>query len=557
MSTAQRNTEFAVRLTRQMTAKTTFSVHYSYQDRTIENQGVGGFNLTDVATNYEFREDLLRINQRAIISPTLVNQWSVLLGRYAAPTQSVNKEPRVVVQDAFTGGGAQADQLRTENHWTLNEVLSWSHKQHMVKAGVQVPDFSRRGSNDHTNSLGTFYFSTLEDYRNQRPYSYLVQRGEGHLIFWEVVWGAFVMDDMRLRPNLSVSVGLRYDWQNYFHDNNNFSPRASFAYAPGKSGKTVIRGGAGFFYDRTGPGPISDILRFDGQRLKRYVLTNPGFPDPLSPGQTLSQQPTGIVRLSPDIAIPSTLQYGIAVERQLQKTTTLTFSYTGTRGVDQFRSRDVNAPPPPLFAERPDLHFSVIRQIESAADLKAHSLEMSLRGNITSFFNGMVQYVLGRAYNNTSGIGSFPANNYDVSTEWGRADFDQRHRFNLLGALNPGKLMNLGVALSLVSGLPYSLTTGRDDNHDDLAIDRPAGVGRNTLQGPGYAQLDLRWSYNFFLMKSKKEKGPTLTPALDAFNVFNRVNFVGFVGNLSSPFFGQAVAARPPRRLQLSLRLTF
>ncbi len=82
-------------------------------------------------------------------------------------------------------------------------------------------------------------------------------------------------------------------------------------------------------------------------------------------------------------------------------------------------------------------------------------------------------------------------------------------------------------------------------------------LGRNTLQGPGYAQLDLRWSYNFFLMRSKKEKGPTLTPAVDAFNVFNRVNFVAFVGNLSSPFFGQAVAARPPRRLQLSLRLTF
>ena len=63
--------------------------------------------------------------------------------------------------------------------------------------------------------------------------------------------------------------------------------------------------------------------------------------------------------------------------------------------------------------------------------------------------------------------------------------------------------------------------------------------------------------FNFFLTKSKKEKGPTLTPAVDAFNVFNRVNFVAFVGNLSSPFFGQAVVARPPRRLQLSLRMTF
>ena len=555
--TPRRNTEFALRLTRQMTAKTTFSVHYSFQDRTIENQGVGGFNLPEVASNNKLREDLLRFNHSAMITPTLVNQCSVLLGRYGNPTESVNKAPKVVVQDAFTGGGAQADQLRTENHWTLNEILSWSHKKHMVKAGVQVPDYSRRGSNDHTNSLGTFYFSTLEDYQRQQPYSFTAQRGEGHLIFWEVIWGTFVMDEIRLRSNLSVSAGLRYDWQNYFHDNNNFSPRVSFAYAPGKGGKTVIRGGVGIFYDRTGPSPISDILRFDGQRLKRYVLTDPGFPDPLSPGQSLTEQPTSIVRLSPDVKIPYTLQYGIAVERQLQKSTTMTFSYIGTRGVDQFRSRDVNAPLPPLFSVRPDPRFSVIRQIESTADLKANSLEIGLRGNITNLFNGMAQYVLGRSYNNTSGIGSFPANNYDVSSEWGRADFDERHRFNLLGTINPGKLMNLGVALSLVSGRPYSLTTGRDDNRDDLAIDRPAGVGRNTLQGPGNAQLDLRWSYNFYLIKSKKDKGPTLTPAVDAFNVFNRVNYVSYVGNLSSPFFGQAVAARPPRRLQLSLRLTF
>jgi hypothetical protein len=120
-----------------------------------------------------------------------------------------------------------------------------------------------------------------------------------------------------------------------------------------------------------------------------------------------------------------------------------------------------------------------------------------------------------------------------------------------------GRFFNLGIALSLNTGAPYTLTTGRDDNRDSLANDRPAGAGRNTLEGPGYAQLDLRLARDLFLNRSKKDKGPAVTMALDAFNVTNRVNYAGFVGNLSSPFFRQAVAARPPRRLQISFRFTF
>ena len=84
---------------------------------------------------------------------------------------------------------------------------------------------------------------------------------------------------------------------------------------------------------------------------------------------------------------------------------------------------------------------------------------------------------------------------------------------------------------------------------------RSVGVPRNSLQGPGFAELDLRWSHDF-LFKAKKE-GPRMTAALDAFNVTNQVNYAGFVGNLSSPFFGEAVAAKPSRRLQCTIRFAF
>src|SRR5262249_23168906 len=107
------------------------------------------------------------------------------------------------------------------------------------------------------------------------------------------------------------------------------------------------------------------------------------------------------------------------------------------------------------------------------------------------------------------------------------------------------------------TGSPYNLTTGRDEFNTGIANARPPGVGRNSLQGPGYLDVDVRWSHEFALKKAKKEKGPAVTVGADAFNVPNRVNFVSFGGNLISPFFGRAVAAQPPRRMQLSFRFKF
>src|SRR5262249_2305720 len=136
------------------------------------------------------------------------------------------------------------------------------------------------------------------------------------------------------------------------------------------------------------------------------------------------------------------------------------------------------------------------------------------------------------------------------------------------GAFNGGRLFNLGVVLSAKSGRPYSLTTGRDDNRDGFANDRPPGVRRNSLEGPGWFTLDLRWSKEFLLhpnrdrgngkgKKTGKNKGPSATIAVDAFNILNRVNFGTPVGNLSSRLLGRSVSAGPARRMQASLSFKF
>ena len=554
-----RDTEISFRINHQLDKRTTFSLRYESIFDSARNGGVGGFNLPEVATNSNGHEIHLYFTLRRIISASLVNEFTMRVGNEASLTRSVRPDnPKIIVLDAFTGGGSQTDRRTTENHLQLNEILSWNHGKHFVRGGLNIPDISRRGFSDRTNFGGTFSFSTLTDYLNKRPFLFSINQGDAHLAFLQKDFGLFVQDNILVRSNLSVGVGLRYDRQSYLGDNNNVAPRLSFAFAPDKKRKTALRGGAGIFYDRTGIGPIADRLRFDGQRLRQVSISNPGYPDPLSSAGVLGTQPSSIVRFAPNIREPYTLQFGLGIERQLTKSLTATANYIGTRGIKLFRSRNINAPFPP-YLTRPDTTIGVLRQIESSAHSQSDALELMLRGKLSRFFNGTVQYTLGRSYNNTGGINSFPANSYDLSGEWSRADFDERHRFNLLGTIKAGEWFNLGMTLALTSGRPYSLTTGRDDNRDNLANDRPAGVPRNSLQGPGAATLDLRWAKVFRLRETRKkdDEGPAITMAVAAFNVLNRTNYLGFVGNLSSPFFGLPVASRPARRTQLTVGFKF
>jgi hypothetical protein len=546
----------AGRVTHNYAGGSALSLSYSYEDRWNRNVGVGGTGLPEAGTNTQFLEHQITVNHKYVASPKLFNQLRFYVGHYRSPTTSLNNEPRIVVLDAFTAGGAQADMKKTEWHFGLTDTASWTSQHHLVTFGASIPDWSRRAIDDFTNHLGTYYFSNLQAYSLGQPYLLLLQRGEGRVVFVEKNIAGYVQDELRLRPNLTVTAGVRYYWQNYFGDKpHNFAPRLSYAWAPGKSKKTVIRGGGGMFYDRTGPGPIWDLLRFDGSHLLKYLIENPPFPDPLITGPLLSTSPS-IVTLEPRVRIPYSIQYSSGVEQQVARATTLAVNYVGTVFVSSFRSRDDNAPLLPYYSARPDPAFGQIRQIESAGRGISNALEVTLRGNVTKHFSGMAQYTLSKALNNTGGIGWFPADNYTLAGEWARADFDQRHRFNLLGSVNPGKWLNLGIGLTVSSGKPFSETTGLDTYGTGLANARPAGVPRNSLEGPAFAQLDLRWAKDFFLTHAK-DKGPVTTIGLDAFNALNHTNYTSYIGTLSSPFFGQAVSAYPPRRLQISLRLRF
>jgi hypothetical protein len=177
-----------------------------------------------------------------------------------------------------------------------------------------------------------------------------------------------------------------------------------------------------------------------------------------------------------------------------------------------------------------------------------------LRGRVTRWFSGQTQYSYAHARNDTSGIGSFPANDYDLASEWGRADFDRRHRFVLLGRMNATHLVDLGVGVTLSSGAPYTESLGDDLFNNGRGSARPAGIGRNTLQGTGSANIDLRLSRDIKFHDSKSKQ---MTIGFDIFNALNRVNFTNYQGIVTSPFFGRPLGASAPRQLQLSARVKF
>jgi hypothetical protein len=560
----KRDTLLSLHVGHQFSEKHAAYWQYTEWEYPSSNQGVGGFVLPEAATNSNQWEREWVFNDRLTISPHLLFQFQVLAGWEHHGTTSVNSAQKIVVQDAFTSGGAQTDVLGIERNMQLSAVASWTHAKHFVKFGVNVPDLSHRDNMNHNNFGGTYHFASLQAYQAKLPDTFRQQQGAGTVSFWDDQLAGFVQDEYRFRPNLSFSFGLRYNWQNHLRDYTQFAPRFAFAFSPDRKRKTVIRGGAGVFYDRTGANPPGDLLLYNGETLRNVLILNPTYPDPFLGGSSLATLPTDLVQFDPTIREPYSIQYSLGVERQLAKRTTLAITYNGSRGIGLFRSRDINAPLPdaslpPNYTVIPNPAIGVLRNIESSGRQAGNSLEITLRGQVTHYVTGLVQYTLSRTNNNTGGVGWFPANQYDLSGEWSRADFDQRHRLNLLESFSPGKQLTFGVGVQLASGKPYSMTTGNDDFNTGFSNARPAGVSRNTLEGPAYADLDLRLSRDFFFSKAKKdrEKGKVTTFGFEAFNVLNHVNYTSYVGNLQSPIVGHAVSALPTRRLQLTARFKF
>src|SRR5215510_7229120 len=559
----RRNTNLLARVDLPLSKVNMLNALYTFSGESERNRGVGGFRLPEQAISAAERGHRFQLSDRAFLSASFLNDLRFVFRRGNERDGSLADRPAVVVAGAFTGGPSQTFRSSRDTTLELHEIASYFRGKHELRFGA---DFRRNfiRATDASNFGGVFEFSSLDQFASGTPFVFRVKQGRPDISFSQYEVYSFFQDDVKLRPNFNITMGVRYGWQTNLDDMNNFAPRLALSFAPGDQ-KTVLRGGAGIFYERLREAITQQSLLSDGARIRELVIPNPSFPDP-GVTSAASQPPPSIVRVDPDIDAPYLTQASLGVERKLWSGMQLTVDYVTLRGKHLLRSRNLNAPLP-ATGLRFDPNFLNINQVESSASMRSEALSVTLQGRIgAKLFQGMAQYTNSRTTNDTDGAFALPANNFDLRPERGRADFDQRHRFNFSGRLRTPLDFTLGARLALTSGVPFNITTGFDDNLDTVAIDRPSGVTRNTGRGPGFAQLDLRLTRRIRGIPSLFENrqgsadsgGPgDLLISADAFNALNRTNFNRIIGEQSSPFFGQANSALPARRLQLSIKYSF
>jgi hypothetical protein len=163
--------------------------------------------------------------------------------------------------------------------------------------------------------------------------------------------GLYGEDDWRARPNMTLSMGLRFETQTGIHDHADIAPRVGLAWGlgRGKTPKSVLRAGGGVFYDRISQISLLNAQRMNGCNQQSYTYSDPDFfpnlpTDIPALGAVGCQAGSNISPLDASLRTPYTIQGGAGLERQLNKNATVSVTYLGSHGVHQILSRDINRP---------------------------------------------------------------------------------------------------------------------------------------------------------------------------------------------------------------------
>ncbi|HEU4795430.1 MAG TPA: carboxypeptidase regulatory-like domain-containing protein, partial [Pyrinomonadaceae bacterium] len=385
-----RRTSFSPRIDYQINANHTLVARYNYT-KNSRVDGVGGFSLPSRAYDRENSEQSIQFTETAIINKTIVNETRFEFERSRTAQDADNSIPTVDVQEGFVGGGSQVGQAHSEQReFELSNNTSFAVGPHSLKFGgrlrtIKISQFSpqnfggtftfsggERGPvlDENGQIVGTDVITSIERYRRTIVFqeeglgpAQIRLLGGGATRFrlttgnpetevsqWD--FGGFLQDDWKVRPNFTLSLGLRYENQKNINSNLNFAPRVGFAWQPGgQQSKTVIRGGYGVFYERVGESLTMQALRLNGVSQQEFTVQNPDFfPNIPTVEQLLAFSVPGTVyRLAEGLQAPYTLQSVFSVERQLPRNLTVAASYINIRTLHVLRTRPLNAPLPGTF----------------------------------------------------------------------------------------------------------------------------------------------------------------------------------------------------------------
>ena len=560
-----------------LTRDQTLRFSYDGSKTTRKNLGVGGYDLAERAFSTNSSDHELRLQVVGPLGRRTFANTRVQLSWQHSASRATLEAPTIRVNDAATRGGAQVRGGRHPKDLELASDVDYIRGINTVRVGLLV-DGGRYRSDDASNYLGTYTFTSNEALVAGLPALYTRRIGDPLVEYWNMQAGVYIQDDIRVRKNLTLSPGVRYEAQTHLHDLGNLGPRFGVTWAPGKSGRTTLRASWGIFYNWMNAGTYEQTLRVDGFRQQELNILNPPFPDPGADGLITT---TNRYLLGDGVEMPRTVRVSAGVDRTLTPKVRVNLSFSDARASGVLRGRNLNAP---VAGVRPDPHFS--NEIEVVSDARSHNQQLATNVNINlaggmrnaarprwNWHRGTVRfsYSISRSENNTDGAFSVPATG-TIATEWGPAPGDRRHRISASVSTQALRNLNAGLTLAANSGTPYTITTGVDGNGDSIFNDRPAGIGRNTLRTTAQVTVSANLSYSIALgppqrSNAMQERGAAGTAGAtgryrlvftaSAQNLTNRSNYGGFSGAMTSPFFRTATNATNPRKIDLGVSLRF
>ena len=455
--------------------------------RTPTNEDAGLFRIdyapsSTTAINIRFNTDAYRTQSPALaentlttmdppnamidvqhsFSPTILNDARIGFNRDNYVDVGDGKTPYSVSITGFAGFSLGDHSSRVDNSYTFIDNATFSHGRHTIKAGVEIRRMQE--NKVHPNpSQGLSYLSEANFVNNiLDSYSYTAPGIETQAR--KNPYYAYVLDEFKIRPNLTLNLGLRYEYYGVDYDKNNvgrifdpfscglqycpqgtsfykpnnkdFEPRISIAWAPeALHGKTAIRGGFGIFYS---DGQFGGLYAPQTNIGSAFTLTQkniPGLIFPVTPylgSAAFGVSYSAFDRNRKDLAVD---EWNVSIQQEIARGTMLQVGYLGTKGTHLFRKGLSLNGIDPITGQRPyaSLTNSTIGWTTYDANSNLQALQVTLRRNISTGLLISTSYQWSHGISdgsNGGGESDTPQNMNCRSCERGDQDFDIRHNFS-------------------------------------------------------------------------------------------------------------------------------
>jgi len=538
----RRNLFFSPRFDYAINTNNTLIVRYNYNRFSAQNQGVGGFNLPERGFNLLSVNQNIQVTETAILNPTTVNETRFQFTHGRNEQTGNNSIPALDVSSSFGSGGSQVgESSNVRKTWELNNFTAKQMGTHAIKFGgrirhVAIDDTNEGNFGGTWTFAGGFGLTSIQRYQltlrlqeqgltpaqiraaGGGATAFRLNAGNPFADVSQTDYGVFLQDDWRIRPNITLSYGLRYETQTNAHSKYDFAPRLAVAWSPGAANsarppKMVIRVGTGFFYNRFSEGSTLQANRFNGVNVVQTSIVEPFENTPpgvleqqlpnVAPIYSILNQwgPTAVPsvagvpvtqqtiwQVDPNLQIPTVWVLGTQVERQLPRNMTMFVGFFNLRIVHVIRARDVNAPLPGTISEltpngiRPDPTKGDIYRYEASGQFNQRQFFIGFNSRLSRKIQVNGNYSWSKTTNDTDGQGGalFPMNSYDLTGEFGRSSFDIRHRFTIFGTVNlPWWKLVVNPFIVANTGPGFNITTGLDRNLDRQFNERPSFAAAN------------------------------------------------------------------------------